>query len=389
MPRLTMTRIKAATAPAGKRLHLWCSDLPGFGCRVTPAGASTFICRYRNAAGADRIYTIGSAGRLPVDVARDQARQVFAAVARGGDPAAARAAGRAAPTMQAVFERWQAELAPKRRPATAAAYAGAWARYIGPRWAARQAASITLADVSRLHAELLATPCMANRVLAFCSVLLNAAERWGMRPLNSNPCGHVERYQERARGMVPEPAQLPALWAAIDALRARGGRQAQQAAGYFALLLLTGCRRNELRLALRADVRRERGVLVLRGTKTSGAGEELVELPAEALAEIDALPADPFNPYLFPGAAAGRPMATPYRTWQAVAAAAGLPCMRLHDLRHTVGTYAHEAGASQRAVAQLLRHRQLSTTERYTHGMDTGRRAAASATVRALRPPVA
>jgi site-specific recombinase XerD len=42
--------------------------------------------------------------------------------------------------------------------------------------------------------------------------------------------------------------------------------------------------------------------------------------------------------------------------------------VRIHDLRHTVGSYAHRAGASQRDVADLLGHKQMSTAARYIHG---------------------
>lgn len=386
--RLTLARIRAATATGGKRLHLWCADMPGFGCRITPAGARTFICRYRTGAGKDRVYTIGNADRLTVDAARDQARQVFAAVARGADPAADRQATRTAPTMGDVYARWNTDLAPSLKPRTVRSYRQAWDTHMARHWAALAAPALDLDRIARRHAAMRATPYMANRVLAFTSVLLNAAERWNMRPLRSNPCHLVERYPERRRGMVPEPTALPALWAAIDALEAdttQPERYRQQWAGYFRLLLLTGCRRSELLAARREHVLRERGVLVLPDTKTADGSPEYVELTPEALAVIDALPAIA-SPLLFPGKRAGRPLAPPYKEWQRVAAAAGMPGMRLHDLRHTVGTYAHAAGASQRAVAQLLRHKQLATTERYTHGLDTARRAAASATVAALRP---
>lgn len=390
MARLTSRRVEAA-APRSKPWCMWCTDLPGFGCRISPGGTRTYVVRYRNRAGATRTFTIGSAARLPADLARDHALQVFAAVARGDDPAASRADYRQAPTMADLFDRWAAEYAPKLRASTVRAYRQVWAAYMAPAWAARKVQDLDQDAVGRLHAQMGATPYLANRMLAFTSVLLNLAEGWKMRPVRSNPCHLVRRYPERRRGMVPEPAQLPALWQAIDALRtlaaaARYPAMTRRHAGFFALLLLTGCRRGEL-LGARADqVRRDRQVLVLPTTKTDCGQPQVVELTPEALAVIDALPAEPGSPWLFPGRLVGQHMAPPYRRWKAVARAAGMPGMRLHDLRHTVGTYAHQAGASQRVVAQLLRHRQLSTTERYTHGFDSARRAAAVATTQALAP---
>ena len=39
--------------------------------------------------------------------------------------------------------------------------------------------------------------------------------------------------------------------------------------------------------------------------------------------------------------------------------------MRLHDLRHTVGTYAGQSGANAFLIRDLLRHGDLAITDRY------------------------
>jgi integrase len=44
-----------------------------------------------------------------------------------------------------------------------------------------------------------------------------------------------------------------------------------------------------------------------------------------------------------------------------------LPDVRLHDLRHTVGTYAGQSGANAFLVRDLLRHKDLSMTGRYVN----------------------
>jgi integrase len=53
--------------------------------------------------------------------------------------------------------------------------------------------------------------------------------------------------------------------------------------------------------------------------------------------------------------------------WQRIRAAAQLPDVRLHDLRHTVGTYAGQSGANAFLVRDLLRHK---TTGRYVNRAD-------------------
>lgn len=45
----------------------------------------------------------------------------------------------------------------------------------------------------------------------------------------------------------------------------------------------------------------------------------------------------------------------------------GLAPMKLHGCRHTFGSYLAMGGASQKAIMELLGHKQMSTTERYMH----------------------
>jgi integrase len=44
--------------------------------------------------------------------------------------------------------------------------------------------------------------------------------------------------------------------------------------------------------------------------------------------------------------------------------------VRLHDLRHTVGTYAGQSGANAFLVRDLLRHKNLAMTGRYVNRSD-------------------
>jgi hypothetical protein len=41
-------------------------------------------------------------------------------------------------------------------------------------------------------------PGAANRCLALLSKMFNLAERWGIRPLNSNPVRHADRFPEKS-----------------------------------------------------------------------------------------------------------------------------------------------------------------------------------------------
>ena len=56
--------------------------------------------------------------------------------------------------------------------------------------------------------------------------------------------------------------------------------------------------------------------------------------------------------------------------WQRIRTAAKLEDVHLHDLRHTVGTYAGQSGANAFLVRDLLRHKNLAMTGRYLNHSD-------------------
>ena len=56
--------------------------------------------------------------------------------------------------------------------------------------------------------------------------------------------------------------------------------------------------------------------------------------------------------------------------WEKIRIAAQLDDVRLHDLRHTVGTYAGQSGANAFLVRDLLRHKNLAMTGRYVNRAD-------------------
>jgi len=85
----------------------------------------------------------------------------------------------------------------------------------------------------------------------------------------------------------------------------------------------------------------------------------------------------------------GRPLRPEYvtRHFQALAEDAGLPIIRLHDLRHTNASLALDAGVDLKVVSERLGHSQIAiTADLYTHVNSGPGRAAAEQIARALRP---
>jgi hypothetical protein len=69
----------------------WDRDLTGFGVRVRPTGAKSYIVAYRAGRGRSAPYrrqTIGAANKLSPDQARQEAERILAGATLGSDPAA-------------------------------------------------------------------------------------------------------------------------------------------------------------------------------------------------------------------------------------------------------------------------------------------------------------
>ena len=75
---------------------------------------------------------------------------------------------------------------------------------------------------------------------------------------------------------------------------------------------------------------------------------------------------------------------TLYRCWRALRTAAGLPDVRLHDLRHSYASFALRQGESVLTIGRLLGHRDPSTTLKYTHFADAMAREAVESVGTAL-----
>ena len=81
-----------ALKATGARFIAWDTDLSGFGVRVGPTGAKTYVLKYRVGGGrAGRVGwgVIGQHGALTPEQAREAAQRWASEVASGGDPAGA------------------------------------------------------------------------------------------------------------------------------------------------------------------------------------------------------------------------------------------------------------------------------------------------------------
>ncbi len=361
--KLTKTSVEKIQ-PGNQDKIVWDTDVKGFGVKVTPRGRRSYFVRYRVGGGRNgrqRKPTIGTHGIVTCDQARDIARRTLAAARDGRDPYQEKKAQINAETVGDFWEIYrQRHLKVRTKPKTQGDVTGIFERHILPVLGRQNLRAIIRADISRLHSRLSATPYLANRVVSALSGLFARAEEWGHRDEGSNPCRNIKRYPESSRESFLTREDRERLAEVL----AQHEAESPVAVAFFRLALLTGCRKNELLRLSWSDVNLAGQSLHLPDSKT---GKRTVLLSTEALKVLENIPRIKGNPFVFPGAKAGAHLVNVNKRWLRIREEAGLPDVRIHDLRHTFASIAVEAGLGLPVIGGLLGHSNASTTQRYAH----------------------
>lgn len=372
MPKLTKTLVDGLQ-PKDADYVEWDTELEGFGVRVQPTGRKTYMVRYRvkDAKRTQRKQNVARCSDMPPDKARDLARKIFAQVAEGIDPMKAREDEKGAPTVAILMQRYIKDHAkPFKKPRSVQLDEKNIRLHILPALGEKRVKDITKAHILELAGNLSETAATANQCIALLSKAFNLAEDWEWRDRNSNPCHKVKKYTLQERELILSPEQIKRLSEACHKLVA-ANRITKPMCDLVHLLMLTGCRLREIMHAKSAWVDRERSLLLLPDSKT---GQRKIALSPAAMDVIDAMPDG--QEWLIPGKSKGEPLEAPYKAWKLIKSTAELPAeLRIHDLRHTVGSLGHMSGLSQKQIQLLLGHKQIGTTARYLHG-STGETAA-------------
>lgn len=362
MPKLTKRLIDAAAVRPAE-YFIWDDDIPGFGLRVLPSGRKGFVVQYR-AGRRPRRMSLGPSTVLTCEQARTRAITIVAAVRNGEDPAAERDARRATISVKELAERFEKEhIAIRVKASTGKEYRRNLERFILPALGRLSVAEVTRADIAKFHHDLRHIPYQANRCLEVVSKMFNLAEMWGLRPDGSNPRKHIRKYPEEKRERFLSAAELRRIG---EVLREMECERIELSSAILAvrLLILTGCRLNEIMTLKWEHVDFAEKVLRLPDSKTGAKVVHLGEPAVELLKTAERIDG---NPWVITGTLPGQRLSDLQPFWQRIRARAGLKDVRIHDLRHTFASTAVASGQSLPMIGKLLGHTQVQTTARYAH----------------------
>ncbi len=363
MSKLTKRSVEALKLKNTEYL-VWDTDLSGFGVRVFSSGRKSYLVQYR-AGGRTRRRSIGQHGVLTAEEARNEARKLLGEVAKGGNPSEDRQQHLRAPTMASLCDRFLSEYAEHHcKPSTCKGYEIVVRTCIKPKLGPRKIVDVSRAEIVAFHHGLRDRPYMANRAVSILSKMFNLAEDWGMRTDGANPARRVKKFREEEKKRYlsdDEQARLGGVLA--EALET--GQETPYAVSAICLLMLTGCRLGEI-LTLRWDYVTVRH-LELPDSKT---GRRRIPLPREAHDVIMSLPRRDGNPYVILGDNQDGHLVNLQKPWRRIKVKAGLSDVRMHDLRHTYASVAVMSGIDPFLLKEIMGHKNLQTTLRYSHFAD-------------------
>ena len=370
--RLTVRSVDALTA-RGRDTMYWDRDLPGFGVRVYRSGRKVYIAQARGPAGTRRA-VVGRHGKMQPKVARREAAAMIDRIRRG--EAAVPAEPEPEPTVADLARRYmKAHVEVNCRPGSIETLGRIVRLYVIPELGHLPVSAVDRSHVSALHDGMRDKPYQANRTVDAIARMFSLAEAWELVPPGRNPCRSVRRYRESRRERFLTADEYRRVGAALDEAEAKGWLMASAVAA-IRLLLLTGCRKNEIAALRWDDIDRTAREIRISDAKT---GPRRVPLTPAVEWVLGRIPREDGNPWVIAGKKKGTHLTNLDEAWRRLRARAGVKDVRLHDARHSYASRALACGEGLSSIARLLGHSKVTTTARYAHlARDTEKAAAAT-----------
>jgi integrase len=392
MSKITKRRVDALRPDrAGRDVFKWDAGdgaLKGFGVRMKPSGAASYVVQYRNREGRTRRLAVGRLGEMTPDQARQIAAEKLREARKGGDPSADRHAARAAMTVSEICDLYLADAKGRIKPSTLAMDRSRIECHVKPLIGRRAVAALTRRDIERFQADVAAGKTakprkergrsgrmtggrgVAARTVGMLGTILELAKRHGA--ISENPARGVRRFADNKLSRFLSTDELAALGAAIR----ESGRSGESRTGIAAIraLLLTGCRRNEILALPWTWLDTKARCIRFEDTKS---GAQLRPIGTAAAKHMAAQPHQEGCPWVFPADRGDGHFIGLPRVLARLCARARLENVSLHTLRHTFAAMAAELGFSELTIAGLLGHSVPSVTARYAHVPDSALLAAA------------
>lgn len=216
-------------------------------------------------------------------------------------------------------------------------------------------AEITPQSIEQYKSERIkkVAPATVNKELACLKCLFNKAIAWGK--FNDNPVRKVKLLKEdNKRIRYLEKEEIRRL---ID-------NCASHLKPIVIVAVFTGMRKSEILELKWKNIDIERGIIYLLETKNGERREVIINNTVKRT--LIAVLKHPFSPYVF-CEEDGKPYANVRKSFFTALKKAGIINFHFHDLRHTFASQLVMSGVDLKTVQELLGHKSIEMTMRYSH----------------------
>ncbi|MDB2528894.1 site-specific integrase [Alphaproteobacteria bacterium] len=362
MPRVSLTKRFIDQLEIPEDIQVFHdTKVTGLHLRVSPSGSKTFYLYFRTKSGKQKRPKLGVYGILTVERARDLARAMLGELSKGNDPTDT---DQVENIMLAdffkIFEKNHINKHVK--SSTAKTYRSLFAPVIEPILGKKLLEEITRSHVEEMVYQNDNRRTTANHALVLLRLILDKAQQWEFMSSTRNPCSNVTKFKTQTKERFLSDNEITRLIETLDQFE--GACLApKNAITIVRLLMMTGCRKNEIGRLRWDELFLDEGVLKLKDSKT---GKKEVVLSDDAINILSAAPINNSD-YIFPGKDGISPIQGLQKIWERIRRATGLQDVRVHDLRHTFASVAVSNGAPLYEVGRLLGHASIQSTQRYAH----------------------
>ena len=368
MPILSLTTTFLSNdlkCPDGKpRIEFCDKDLPGLyiEVRATSPGQGTYYLRYKDTTGKTCHQKIGRTADVTLADARKRARDLKAEIHLGADPRGDHKASRAVPTMSSFFDdSYLPYVKPRKR--SWAGDVSLFKNRIEPVYGHIRLNEVKRQHVQVFHAGLLEqgiAEATADHHVKLIRQLLNKAVEWEV--IEVNPIARIKLFNpDNRKENYLDQAELEGL---LEVLRIDANRPVCNVAFF---LLSTGARLNEALSATWEHIDKVSRVWRIPATTSKSKRVRSVPLNDSAMELLEQLGTEETSAYLFVSDRTGERLGYIQKVWERLRKEAGLPHLRLHDLRHQYASFLVNSGRTLYEVQKILGHSSHSVTERYAH----------------------
>ncbi len=369
---ITQELMDTLTPDAKRDRYVSDVTISGFRLRVTPTGNITYQFAYRvPGSGKQRKMSIKAKS---LSQARNEAFNLRAMVKAGEDPQAEKDKRGSLRKFEDEFLDWtvnprsarrRGQGTAPRKERTAVEYRRMFLRHVPPKVRRKLVCDVTFEDLEAIMLKLSDRQPSANATMRVLKAFFSwASGRGSLLGPNQNPAHHVQLYSDVVRSYSFEGDDLNRLDKALTEAEQNTWLPIVLAVR---LIMFTGCRRQEI-LELRwENVDLEKRQLNLVDTKTGQRrvmiGFGAIEVLERLQKHRELLP----SPWVIPSPTNIQKNASITKAWQRIREAAGLPDLRIHDLRHGFGGAGAAVTPSPAHLRGLMGHKSAASGARYTN----------------------